>query len=68
MELEENDTTTDKDMLKLMNSKSDKIIKNLNSLVPDGETKLSEEIINDNVGNEVMQVWLARVAIAEGLL
>ena len=51
-----------------MNSKSDKIIKNLNSLVPDGETKLSEEIINDNVGNEVMQVWLARVAIAEGLL
>ena len=68
VEMEANASSTDKDMLKLMNAKADKIIKNLNGLIPEGASKLSEQIINDNVGNEVMQQWLARVAIAEGLL
>lgn len=51
-----------------MSEKTEKILKNLKSLIPNGESKLSEKIINENVGNEVMQQWLARVAIAEGLL
>jgi hypothetical protein len=68
VDLEANEASTDKDMLKLMTSKTDKIIKNLNSLIPEGESKVSEQVINEHVGNEVMQQWLARVAIAEGLL
>ena len=68
VDLEANAASTDKDMLKLITAKADKIIKHLNSLIPEGESKLTEQIINANVGNEVMQQWLARVAIAEGLL
>lgn len=68
VDLEGNSSSTDKDMLKLMTTKVEKIITNLNGLIPEGESKLSEQIINENVGNEVMQQWLARVAIAEGLL
>mmetsp|Transcript_17122 Transcript_17122/g.28607 ORF Transcript_17122/g.28607 Transcript_17122/m.28607 type:complete len:352 (+) Transcript_17122:49-1104(+) len=67
VDLESSVTSTDQDMLKLITAKTDKIIKNLHSLTEEG-TKLTEQAINDAVSNEATQQWLARVAIAEGLL
>lgn len=68
VDLEENPTSTSEDMLKVIVKKTEKVIKNLKSLIPEGESKLTEEIINENVSNESTQQWLARIAIAEGLL
>jgi hypothetical protein len=68
VDLEADPSSTDADMLALLTTKTEKITKTLKGLVPEGETKLTEENINDNVSNEAMRQWLARVAIAEGFL
>ena len=68
VDLEANEASTDKDLLKAISTKAEKIITTLKGLIPEGASQLTEAIIKENVGNEVTQQWLARVAIAEGLL
>jgi hypothetical protein len=66
VDLEAGESSTDRDILKLISAKTDKIIKNLNSLSEGG--RLTEQAISEAVSSETTQQWLARVAIAEGLL
>mmetsp|Transcript_23351 Transcript_23351/g.24004 ORF Transcript_23351/g.24004 Transcript_23351/m.24004 type:complete len:359 (-) Transcript_23351:59-1135(-) len=66
LEIETNPNLSDQDILKAVALKTDKILKHLNTIA--NGSKLTEQIINENVTNENTQQWLCRVAIAEGLL
>lgn len=63
---ESNPEMSDQDLIKAVAVKTEKMVKNLQSLA--GDSKLTEAIIKENVANESMQQWLCRVAIAEGML
>ena len=56
----------DLEILKTLTQKTATIISNLKGLAVD--TKLNEDIINENVSNPAAQQWLVRLATAESMI
>lgn len=65
-ELSTRKASTDIEILKTLTQKTATIISNLKGLAVN--TKLNEDIINENISNAAVQQWLVRLATAEGLM
>lgn len=69
VDLEGRASSSDQELLGVVTARTEQIVATLRALVPaDGGGRLTEQDVRGAGGSEATQQWLARVAIAEGLL